>query len=132
MNFFRKLLCWKKKRNVAVTTSDIATPAFAIWEEDDAENNKEITELLVTVEALKVKIATLERLVEKKDHHNGSKDCETTELKGKENIFPKRTLGPGKCAHLRRVRRMEKIEYTVNLGGLETIYEEEEPTQSDT
>ena len=117
MNFFRKLLCWKKKRNVAVTTSDIATQAFAVWK-DDAENDNKITELLATLEELKVKIATLERLVEKKDHHNGSKDGETTERKGKENIFPKTTLGPGKCALLRRMRRMEKIEYTVNLGGL--------------
>jgi hypothetical protein len=130
MNFIRRLLCWKKKRNVAVTPSDIATPAFVIWE-DDAENNKEITELRATVRALKAKIATLERLVEKQDHHNGSK-YETTAGMGKENIFPKRTLGPGKCAHLRRVRRMEKTEYIGKCFGLATIIEEEEPTQSDT
>jgi len=219
MNFFRKLLCWKKKRNVAVTTSDIATQTSGVWE-DDAEKDKKIAELQATlkskdfiftgqeellqgmmeregiiqdvtsnmtiyastsgnnavmekeqmkrnvgtlkmilfskdrvirwqkqviqevteqrrrseeaVEEMKVKIATLERLLEKKDRRNGTQDGETKEPKGSENIFTKRTFGPGKCAQLRRIRRMEKIEYTGNCFGLETIYEEEEPTQSDT
>jgi len=219
MNFFRKLLCWKKKRNVAVTTSDIATQTSAVWE-DDAEKDKKIAELQATlkskdfiytgqeellqgmmererkiqdiisnitiyastsgnsavmekektkrdvgtlkmilfskdrlirwqkkvineviehrrrneeaVEEMEVKIATLERLLEKEDRNNGTQDGETTERKGNENIFTKRTFGPGKCAQLRRIRRMEKIEYMGNCFGLETIYEEEEPTQSDT